>query len=44
MQTSCKNPLFTSPQFTFWCEKELNLHVNPFKLKYPLSNPEIKSL
>lgn len=34
---TCKNPLLT-PQFTFCCEKELNLHVNPFKLKYPLSN------
>lgn len=42
MQTSCKNPLLT-PQFTFCCEKELNLHVNTFKLKYPLSNSERKN-
>lgn len=43
MQISCKTPLLT-PQFTFWYEKELNLHVDPFKLKYPLSNSERKKI
>ena len=38
-QTSCKNPL-PRPQFTFYQGKELNLHVNPFKLKCPPSNSE----
>lgn len=31
-QTLCKNPL-PRPQFTFYPEKELNVHVNHFKLK-----------
>lgn len=38
-QTSCKNPL-PRPQFNFFQEKELDLHVNPFKLKCPPSNSE----